>query len=75
MVHDYHHTKVTQQNKKAYTEKVGKGCVLISIGCFVAGVVDFITNSPYGFIAFALFTIWGLVLIFKAQKKYNSGLF
>ena len=41
----------------------------------LTGIVDFMTKTAYGWILFGICFVWGIVIIFKAQKKYNKGLF
>ena len=75
LIHDYHYTKVTERNKKPYTEKVGKACSIMGIEMILIGIIDFISVTAYGWICFGIFFVWGLIMMFIAQKKYNGGLF
>lgn len=75
LIHKNHYTKVSENNKKPYTEKIGKACILMGIGMMLTGIVDFMTKTAYGWILFGICFVWGIVIIFKAQKKYNKGLF
>lgn len=75
LIHDYHYTNVSEKDKKIYTEKMGKACIIIGIGIILTGIIDFISNTAYGWIFFGIFFVWGLIIIFMAQKKYNGGLF
>ncbi len=75
LIHSYHYTKVSEEDKKDYTEEMGKSIILIGIGSTLAGIIDFITNTAYGWLFFIIFFILGFIKIFKAQKKYNDGIF
>ena len=75
LIHDYHYTNVTEKDKKSYTEKMGKACIIIGIGIILTGIINFISKTTYGWTCFCIFFIWGLIIIFMAQKKYNGGLF
>ena len=75
LIHDYHYTNVSEKDKKFYTEKMGKACIIIGIGIILTGIIDFISKTAYGWIFFGIFFMWGLIIIFMAQKKYNGGLF
>lgn len=75
LIHDYHYTKVLEKDKKPYTEKMGKACILMGIGMVLTGIVDLITKSVYGWVCFTIFFLWGLIKMVLAQKKYNGGLF
>ncbi|WP_440895394.1 DUF3784 domain-containing protein [Amphibacillus sp. Q70] len=69
LIHSYHYTNVTKENQKAYTEKMGKALIVMSIGMFLTGIVNYITNTAYGWLCFAIFFVAGLMLILKAQKN------
>ena len=75
LIHQYHYTKVSDHDKKPYTEMMGKACIVIGIGIFLSAIVDFITNTSYGWICFGVCFIVGFGMIIKAQKKYNGGVF
>ncbi|MBX4265583.1 DUF3784 domain-containing protein [Clostridium estertheticum] len=74
LIHDYHNTGVAEKDKKSYTEKMGKACIIMGIGMILmVGIIKF-TSTTYGVIFFGIFFVWGLVMMFMAQKKYNGGL-
>ena len=75
LIHSYHYKKVSESDKKDYTEQIGKGIIVIGIGMLISGILDFATNSPYVWIPFAIGFIWGFSIIILAQKKYNRGIF
>lgn len=75
LIHDYHYTNVIEENKKPYTEKMGKACTIMGIGIMLTGIIDFISKTAYGWICFGIFFASGLTMMFIAQKKYNGGLF
>lgn len=75
LIHSYHYTKVAEADKKPYTEKMGKAIIIMGIGTFLTGVIDFVSNTAYGWIAFGISFIGGLIIIVLAQIKYNHGIF
>ena len=75
LIHSYHYTRVSTENKKPYTERMGKACILMGIGALLCGVVDFATKTAYGWICFTVCFLWGLGMMARAQKKYNGGFF
>ncbi|SMP72745.1 DUF3784 domain-containing protein [Anoxynatronum buryatiense] len=75
LIHSYHYTKVKEENKKAYTEQMGKGVTIIGFGIIVTGVIGYVTKTTYDWIFFVLCFVLGFVFIIKAQKKYNGGMF
>lgn len=74
LIHDYHYTRVAEKDKKAYTEKMGKACILMGVGMILMGIINFISKTEYGWICFGIFFVWGIAMMFMAQKKYNGGL-
>lgn len=40
LIHSYHYTRVAKKDKKAYTEKMGKACVIIGIGMILTGIIS-----------------------------------
>lgn len=75
LIHDYHYTNVAEKDKKPYTEKMGKACIVMGLGMTLTGIIDFITNTLYGWTFFGIFFICGLIMMIIAQVKYNGGLF
>ena len=75
LIHDYHYSKVSVQDKKPYTEQMGKACIIMGIGMLLTGIVDFITKTPFGWVCFITFFIFGMTMMVRAQKKYNGGIF
>lgn len=75
LIHSHHYARVSEADKKPYTEKMGKALLIMGIGCFLTGMADFITRTHFGWIFFGLGFIIGAVLFVKAQHKYNGGIF
>ncbi|WP_026886924.1 DUF3784 domain-containing protein [Clostridium beijerinckii] len=75
LIHDYHYARVAESDKKPYTEEVGKGCIIMGIGIILTGIINLIGNTKYGWICFVIFAVLGFRMMFRAQKKYNGGLF
>lgn len=75
LIHDYHHTNISKENIKPYTEKMGKAYMVIGSGMILTSIFNITTNTSYGWIGLGLFFVLGLIMIIKAQKKYNGGQF
>ena len=75
LIHDYHYTKVKEADKKPYTEKMGKAMLLMGTGMYLTGIIDFITCTAYGWSAFGICFVVGLIIMILAQIKYNHGIF
>ncbi len=75
LIHSYHYSKVKEQDKKPYTELVGKGVLTMGIGMMLTGIINYITETGYGWLVFGAFFIAGFVIVGIAQKRYNGGFF
>lgn len=75
LIHDYHYYNVKAEDKKAYTEKMGKATVFMSVGMFPTGIINFLTATKYGWVCFGISFGGGLLLMIRAQYKYNGGIF
>lgn len=75
LIHDYHYTKVTEEDKKPYTSKMGKATMLMGIGTILTGIIDFVSHTAYGWFAFGICFMCGLIIMMFAQFKYNHGIF
>ena len=71
LLHDYHYSKVSRENKKAFCTLSGIGLMIAGIGIGATAVLLGLTNSVLSFIAFAVGFIIGLALLLHAGKKYN----
>ena len=75
LIHDYHHKKVKETDKKAYTAMMGKALLAIGSGIILTGIIDFLTHTLCGWWIFGIAFLVGLIIITYAQVKYNHGLF
>lgn len=75
LIHDYHYTKVKEKDKKPYTKRMGQALILMGAGMALTGIVDFVTFSMCGWIIFGVSFCVGLVMMVRAQMKYNHGIF
>ena len=58
-IHSYHYKKVAEKDKNQYTEEMCKSIVLMGIWMVI----------------FYCFFILGIMKMFRAQIKYNKGIF
>lgn len=75
LIHSYHYKNVRDENKKAYTTEIGMAAIIIAIGIILTGIVDYTTQSVYGWYVFLFSFAVGVILIIHAQIKYNDGIF
>ena len=71
LIHDYHYKNVAEADKKEYTALMGKGAIIIGIGIILTGIIDFITQTGWGWIAFGGCFVGGFGLMVYAGMKYN----
>ena len=75
LIHDYHHTKVKESDRKEYTAVMGKAAILIGVGIILSGVLcTGMHSGKYGVI-FGISFAAGLIMMIHAQLKYNHGIF
>lgn len=71
LIHDYHYPHVREKDIPAYTKLYGCAMLCIGSGCLALGVINFLTKSQWGWLAFVAGFAAGIWLIAKAQMKYN----
>lgn len=75
IIHDYHYTKVKEEDKKAYTSIMGKAMIVIGIGAAISGFIGVFTDSVKSGIPFGVAFIIGICIMIFGQIKYNRGIF
>jgi len=75
LIHSYHYKKVKEENKKAYTEQMGKGISILGFGMILTGILNYTLNTILGWIVLVISFVLGFAFIIKAQKKFNGGIF
>lgn len=71
LMHDYHVNKVSEENKAAYCKLSGIGLLVIGLGAVVTAILLCFSESPKGFIVFAIGFVIGLAMMLTAGRKYN----
>ena len=71
ILHDYHYKNVKEEDIPAYARLMGIGLTLIGAGICLTGVLELL-YSPFWWIALVAGFVLGLIVINKAQKKYNG---
>lgn len=79
LIHDYHQTRIKESEKNDYCKAFSKGMFLITLTLIVSGMVALIGKGTYTLTASVAILFIGivisLIILTKAQKKYNRGLF
>lgn len=74
IIHSYHRTHVTAENKKAYGKVVGIGSIVLGVGILSDGFISlFVEEFPP--ITVIIGSIVGVAIILYGQFKYNKGIF
>lgn len=75
IMHDYHYTKVKDEDRKAYTGIMGKAMIVIGIGMAISGIIGAFIDSAKSGIPFGIAFILGICMMIYGQIKYNKGIF
>jgi len=73
LIHSYHQTRV--KDKTAYGKAMGKALMGMGVPLIVAGIVGLFTASAWVTVILIAGLILSFIPMFKAQKKYNGGMF
>ena len=73
LVHDYHYRHVSKADIPAYTRLIGIGLLLIGIGTLLTGIINYAFNTENGWFAFGAGFVSGILLMHRAQMKYNGS--
>ena len=74
LVHEYHYKNVKKDDIPAYTRLLGAGLIVIGAGICAAGLFNLFESSLWWIPLLAGFAA-GLILMNRAQKKYNGSWF
>ena len=81
-LHEYHRSRVSEEDRIPFGQRVGLGTILIGVGVMVFSVLSAISiyteNDLFTLLGTALLIISivvGMVLSFSAMIKYNKGIF
>lgn len=76
LVHSYHYQKVAKNDIPAYTAEIGKALVLIGCASLITGILDYVKRKfLINWIFWSICCFIALVILYRAQKKYNGGVF
>lgn len=75
IIHFYHWKNVKEENKKAYAIHMGVGMLISALANFAGALINFFTESNWGWFSFGIGLIASLVYWSIIQNKYNGGFF
>ena len=71
LLHNYHYSRVKEDDKKAFCRLSGIGVIAVGIGALVSAVLILITDSALSFIGFGIGFAVGIAMLIYAGRKYN----
>lgn len=74
LLHDYHYKNVKQDELPAYSRLIGIGLLVMGAGIRITGVFN-LFESPLWWIPLVGGIAAGLIVMNKAQKRYNGSWF
>jgi len=81
-LHSYHRHRVSEENRIPFGKQIGLGTVIIGIGIIAFSILSAVTlyvkNNIFiliGSVVLIVGFIVGMIMSFKAMKKYNGGIF
>ena len=79
LIHDYHQSRIPEENKKEYGRAFSKGVFLLAGAMFASGgAALFGENKAAAAASFAVLFVgilWSVCIFGKVQKRFNGGLF
>lgn len=74
LIHAYHYKNVKAEDREAYMKEMGISLIIGGISLLISAVFEMVSQKLS--VVFMLLGIFVMLFkIFKAQKKYNGGLF
>lgn len=73
LLHDYHYRNVKKEDIPSYTRQMGIGLVIIGVGIFITALLELAYSALWWIPLFSGFFL-GLIVIYRAQKRYNGSL-
>lgn len=73
ILHDYQHKHVRADDLPAYSRMIGIGLIIIGMGICLTGILNLIFQSILSLIALGLGFVCGIIILCRAQKKYNGS--
>jgi len=75
LIHDYHHSHVAKKDVAPYTKLIGTGLIIMGVATAVTGIVNAVFHTGYGWLVFVAGFTAGLIVMDRAQKRYNGSWF
>ena len=72
ILHEYHYKNVKKSDIPAYTRQIGIGLSILGVGIIITGLLN-LAHSSLWWLSLSGGFIIGLIVMYKAQKKYNGS--
>lgn len=73
MFQSYYIESITEEDKKKYTKKMGKGIIFLGCGMILNPLLNYFLDVNIGWFVMVLFFVLAMIQIFSTQKKYNKN--
>ncbi len=71
LLHDYHTSRVSSEDKPAFCRTAGIGLTVIGAGLLPTAVLFGVTGSVLSFLCFAVCFVAGIAILVSAERRYN----
>ena len=75
LIHDYHQTNVKAAERRAYGKAFATGLFAICAALLASGIVALLGRTIASLAVLALGLAIAMVILARAQKQYNGGIF
>ena len=73
LIHEYHHTGVSKKYVPAYTRLMGIAMIVLGAGIGIGAAVEVLVDTFVGIALVLAAIVAAVVLMSRAQKKYNGS--
>ena len=73
LLHDWHYKNVRTVDIPAYARMIGVGLIIIGTGICLTGIINLAFQTILSLIALGVGFIFGIIVLYKAQKRYNGS--
>ena len=75
LLHSYHKKRVKEEDVIPFGKQVGTGSIIIGIAIVLAGILSVLNCGMISDVVIAIGLVIGILIIFRAMRKYNNGVF
>ena len=75
LLHSYHKKRVKEEDVIPFGKQVGTGTIIIGIAIVLAGILSISNCGMIRDVVIGIGLVIGILIIFRAMRKYNNGVF